>query len=70
MKPRSVTRATLANPIFWGMFGAYVAGVLLGGGEVPPWWVGSLVALVLAALTNAIERWYVRPPAADIPAPR
>lgn len=60
MKPRTVTRA-LANPIFWLAFGAYVIGVLLGGAEIPPWWVGALIGLALVTATNAIERWYVYP---------
>lgn len=61
MKPRSVTRMSLASPVFWLAFGAYVAGLLLGGADMPPWWVGPLVAFICAALTNAIERWYIGP---------
>jgi hypothetical protein len=57
----SVTRTTFASPVFWAMFSAYVAGVLLGGAELPPWWVGVLVAFACAAATNAIERWYIGP---------
>lgn len=56
--PRYVTRA-LANPIFWSIFGAHVIGVLLGGAEVPPWWVGALTGLAFAIVTNAIDRWWV-----------
>lgn len=61
MKPRSVTRTVFASPVFWAMFAAYTAGVLLGGADVPPWWVGALSGLACAAVDSAIERWYIGP---------
>lgn len=56
-KPRSVTRATVANPIYWLAIAAFTAGLLMGNSA--PWWSIVLAAVGIAAVTNGIERWYV-----------
>lgn len=61
VKPRSVTRSIFASPIFWLLFGAFFVGVLLGGGDIPSWWVGTLAGVVCATLTDIVERWYIGP---------
>lgn len=63
MKPYGVTRATIANPIYWLAVGALTAGQFMGTDV--PWW-GIVLAMVgIAALTYSIDRWYVQPRTAE-----
>lgn len=57
--PRSVTRTLFANPIFWAMLGAYLAGRVTPLDA--PDWIGPASGLVCAILAGLIERWYVYP---------
>lgn len=57
IRRRSVTRLTLASPIYWALIGALVAGMLIG--PYATWWIGTLAAAGCAALAGAIDRWYV-----------
>jgi hypothetical protein len=55
-----MTRRLFTNPIFWSLFAAYLAGLMLGHTD-PPLWVGGVAGAACASLTGMIERWYVRP---------
>lgn len=61
--PRSVTRTLFANPIFWAMLGAYLAGRVTPLDA--PDWIGPASGLACAILAGLIERWYVYPRTPD-----
>lgn len=54
---RSVTRTLFASPIFWAMFGAYLAGRVTPLDA--PDWIGPASGLACAIAAGLIERWYV-----------
>lgn len=66
MKRRSVTRTIFASPIFWLAVIAWTAGLIVGdAGSALQRWISIVACVIIAAATDAIERWYVQPRTAE-----